>query len=150
MRQPSHKAGTVVSPVKRIHPATDLGANGDVLARHAPDRGAATMFGKAVAIVRRSIEKIDAQPERAFHRTDGRVVVQLHEEIAKRRGSESQDRNLKSRPTKGTAWHCECCFHIERLFSDPCPVAAIRLFFTLLATGLFPLTVNPWPTMATR
>ena len=66
------------------------------------------MFGEAVAIVRGTVKKIDAQPERAFHRIDGRVVIQFHEEIAKRRGSESQDRNLKPRPTKGTAWHSEC------------------------------------------
>ena len=91
------------------------------------------MFGKAVAIERRSVEKIDAQPERAFHRIDGRVVIQLHEEIAKRRGSESQDRNLKPRPSKGTAWHCKCWFHIDRLFSAPCPAATMRLFFILLA-----------------
>jgi hypothetical protein len=128
--------------VKRVHPATDLGANDDVLARHAPDCGAATMFGKAVAVVRRSIEEIDAQFERAIHRIDGRVVIQLHVEIAKRRGSESQDRNLKPRPTKGTARQSECCFHIDRAFPAHCPVAAMRLFLTLLATGLFPLTVN--------
>jgi hypothetical protein len=136
--------------VKRIHPPTDLGANDDVLARHAPDRGAATMFGEAVAIERGTIKKIDAQLERAFHRNNGRFVIQLHEEITKRRSSESQDRNLKPRSTKGTAWHCEYWFHVDRLFSAHCPVTAMRPFLTLLATGLFPLTANPWPAITTR
>src|SRR5437879_519855 len=142
MRQPSYKAGTVASSVKRIHPATDLGANDDVLARHAPDRGAATMFGKAVAIERRTIEEIDAQFERALHRIDGRVVIQVHIEITKRRGSESQDRNLKPGPTKSTARHCEYPVHVDSLFFGPLPGCVTRFFFTLFATGLFTLTVN--------
>src|SRR5437899_2850813 len=100
------------------------------------------MFGKAVAIERRTIEEIDAQFERALHRIDGRVVIQVHIEITKRRGSESQDRYLKPRSTKGTAWHSESWLHVDRLFSAHCPVAAMRLFLTLFATGLFPLTAN--------
>ena len=79
------------------------------------------MFGEAVAIERRSVEEIDAQLERAFHRIDGRAVIQLHIEIAKRRGSESQDRNLKPRPTKSTAWQCEPGVHIDRHFFGPLP-----------------------------
>jgi hypothetical protein len=66
----------------------------------------------------------------------------LHEEITKRRGSKPQDRNLKPRPTKGTARHCEYRVHVDSLFSAHCPAAVTRLFFTLFATGLFPLTVN--------
>ena len=56
VRLPTDKTGTVASPVKRVHPAADLGADHNVLARHAPDRSAATMFGKAIAIERGSVE----------------------------------------------------------------------------------------------
>ena len=77
MRLAADKSGTVAAPVKRIHPATDLGAEHDVVARHAPERRAAAMFGQAMAIERRGVEQIDAERERALHRGDRRAVVEL-------------------------------------------------------------------------
>src|SRR5216683_2587351 len=106
MLLPADKAGPVVRPVEWIHPATDLGAEHDVPARHAPDRRPAAMFGEAPPIERGRVEQIDAELECPLHRGDRGTVVQPRVEITKRRGSKSQNRDLKSRPAKDAARQC--------------------------------------------
>ena len=106
VRLPTDKAGAVASPVKRVHPATHLGADHNVLARHAPDCCPATMFRQAMPIERGSVEQIDAQFERPPHRGDCRGVVQLSIEITKWRGAKAQRRNLNSRPSQQTSGQC--------------------------------------------
>src|SRR5215831_18653466 len=51
------------------------------------------------------VEQIDAQRERPLYRGNGGVVIQLRVEIAQRRSSEPERRDLKSRLTKCTARH---------------------------------------------
>lgn len=52
------------------------------------------MFRKAIAIVRRCIEQIDAELEGPACGGDRCLVVELKKEIAERRGSEPEDRDL--------------------------------------------------------
>jgi len=97
------KAGAVASPVKRVHPAADLGADHNLVARQPPDRCAAAMFGEAVPIKRRGVDQIDAERQRALHRGDGPAVIQLSKEITERRGTEAQHRNLDRGPPQLTS-----------------------------------------------
>src|SRR5262249_15965701 len=112
VRLPTDKAGTIAAPVKRVHPATDFGADHNVLARHTPDHRPAAMFRPAMAIKWGCGEQIDAQRERPLYRGNGGVVIQLRVEIAQRRSSEPERRDLKPRTTKCTARHYRHRDHI--------------------------------------
>src|ERR1700736_6061871 len=129
MRLSTDKAGTVVGPEERIHPATHLGTDHDVLSPHAPDHRPAAMFGQAAAIMRGSVEKIDAQLECPLHRGDSRAVVPLRVEITKRRGSEPDSRDLKPGPAKPTARHGGHWNHVGGFFAGPLPGRADPSFF---------------------
>jgi len=61
------------------------------------------MFGQAVAIERRGVEEVDAEFEGPLCRGDRSGVVEPCEEITKRRGSESEDRDLEPGPAKDAA-----------------------------------------------
>ena len=89
--------------MKRVHPATDLGADHDVIARHAPERRPAAMFGEPPAVERRGVEQVDAELEGPLCRGDGGCVVEEREEIAKRRCSEAENRDLEPGPPKHAA-----------------------------------------------
>ena len=97
------KARAIASPVKRIHPAADLGADHNLVARQPPDRCATAMLGQAMSIKRRGVDQIDAKDERALHRGDGPAVIQMPIEITERRGSEAERRNLNRGPPQQTS-----------------------------------------------
>src|SRR5258708_15505358 len=61
------------------------------------------MFGEAPAIERRGVEEVDAELERPLCRGDRSGVVEPCEEITKRRGSESEHRDLQPGPAKHPA-----------------------------------------------
>jgi len=140
---PTDKAGTVNWQVKRVHPATHLGADHNVLSRHAPDHRPAAMFGQAAAIERGSVEKVDPQLECPLCRGDSRGVVQLRVEITKRRRSESQNRDLKRCPAKHTPRHCSRRNQIGRFSSGPLPSHAGAPILGSPANNPIPVTIDP-------
>jgi hypothetical protein len=55
------KPGPGLRLVKRIHPATDLGAKHHIFAWHTAERRSTAMFRQSIAIMGRCIEQIDAE-----------------------------------------------------------------------------------------
>src|SRR5664279_5856414 len=96
MRLPTDKARSVAATMKRIHPASDLGAKHDGVARDPPKRRSAAMFCQPVAIKRRGIQKIDAERKRPVDGADRRRVVELCIEITERCGPEPQNGHIEA------------------------------------------------------
>jgi hypothetical protein len=55
------------------------------------------VFGEATPVERGGIKQVDAKREGPLDRGNGDLVIKQHEEVAKRRRSESKDGNFEPR-----------------------------------------------------
>ncbi|MHC2425374.1 hypothetical protein ACVIST_002119 [Bradyrhizobium elkanii] len=106
MRRAAGEIGAVAAAMERVHPAPDLGADDDVVARHAAQRGAAAVFGEAMAVERRRIQQVDAQRKRPLHCCDRSSVVEPCEQVAERRGAEADNGDIEPGAAEPAAWQC--------------------------------------------